>query len=42
MSSPSAPIMSSVTKVVQPTATALSVRISGPSKTTIFLKLNVL
>jgi len=32
MSSPSDPIMSSVAKVVQPTATASSVRVSGPSK----------
>lgn len=31
MSSPSDPIMSSVAKVVQPTATASSVRVSGPS-----------
>jgi len=32
MSSPSDPITSSVAKVVQPTATASSVRVSGPSK----------
>lgn len=32
MASPSDPIMSSVAKVVQPTATASSVRVSGPSK----------
>jgi len=31
MSSPSDPITSSVAKVVQPTATASSVRVSGPS-----------
>lgn len=31
MSSPSDPIKSSVSKVVQPTATASSVRVSGPS-----------
>lgn len=30
--SPSDPIMSSVEKVVQPTATISSVRVSGPSK----------
>lgn len=32
MSSPSDPITSSVAKVIHPTATASSVRVSGPSK----------